>query len=74
MTPGRPPGNGLPGAWCRVASLFAKGSQWPWTGTHRNSRRPCLLAAMYLAVPRRRDPVAWRPGRARPPGEPGPGG
>ena len=29
MTPGLPPGNGLPGAWYRVAALFAKGSQWP---------------------------------------------
>ena len=29
ITPGRPPGNGLPDAWYRVASLFAKGLQWP---------------------------------------------
>ncbi len=29
MTLGRPPGNGLPGAWYRAASLFAKGWQWP---------------------------------------------
>ena len=54
MTPGRPPGNGLPGAWYRVASLFGKGSQWPQTGMHGNPRRPCPLAAMYLAIPRRR--------------------
>ena len=29
---------------------------------------------MYLAIPRRRAPVTWRPGRTRPPGEPRPGG